>query len=70
MYRFHVPDMSCGGCLRSVEQAIRTIDPQAEVDGNLENHVVTVASSQGEARLLSALEMAGFPAQLLSQQEA
>ncbi|WP_262031252.1 heavy-metal-associated domain-containing protein [Microvirga sp. Mcv34] len=70
MYRFHVPDMTCGGCLRSVRQAIQRIDPQAQVDGDLESHVVTVASSQGEALLLSALDKAGFPARLLSQHEA
>ena len=70
MYRFHVPDMNCGGCLRSVRQAIQKIDPQARVEGDLESRVVTVTSHQGEALLLSTLDMAGFPARLLSQHEA
>ncbi|MGO4526925.1 heavy-metal-associated domain-containing protein [Microvirga sp. 2MCAF35] len=70
MYRFHVPDMNCGGCLRSVRQAIQRIDPQALVEGDLETRIVTVSSHQGEALLLSALDMAGFPAHLLSQHEA
>ena len=70
MYRFHVPDMNCGGCLRSIRQAIQRIDPQAQVEGDLESRVVTVASQQGEVLLLSALDMAGFPAHLLSHHEA
>jgi copper chaperone len=70
MYRFHVPDMHCGGCLRSVRQAIQNIDPQAKIEGDLENRVVTISSSQGEALLLSALDTAGFPAHLLSAHEA
>jgi len=31
MYQFHVPGMTCGGCARAVTNAIKAIDPAAEV---------------------------------------
>ena len=70
MHHFHVPDMHCGGCLRAVTQAVQKLDPHAQVEGDLENHVVTIASSQEETPLRSALDQAGFPAQSILRQDA
>ena len=70
MHRFHVPDMHCGGCLRSVTRALQKVDPHAQVEGDLDSRVVTVASSVEATRLLSALMSAGYPAQPTPQHGA
>lgn len=62
MYRFHIPDMTCGGCLNAVIRTIRTVDPTARVEGAPEKREVTVFSDKAEAAFLSALSEAGYPA--------
>ena len=29
--QFHIENMTCGGCVRSVTKAIQSVDPSAEV---------------------------------------
>jgi len=62
MQYFHVPDMTCGGCLGAVAKALQKLDPQARVEGNLERRTIAVASASPQASLLAALETAGYPA--------
>lgn len=44
MHRFHVPGMKCDGCLGSVTRAIRSLDPQARIEGDLESREIKVTS--------------------------
>jgi copper chaperone len=69
MHHFHIPGMTCGGCLGAVTKAIHKLDPQAQVEGNLENRTVTVRSDKAAASLLAALENAGYPARPVSDSE-
>jgi copper chaperone len=66
MHHFHVPGMNCGGCLKSVTRAIQTLDPQAQVLGDLETRKIDVTSDKAEGPLLAALSDAGYPAQPIS----
>lgn len=66
MHHFHIPDMTCGGCLGAVTTAIQKLDPQARIEGNLENRTVTIATDEAEASVLTVLEKAGYPAQAVS----
>ena len=34
MFRFHVPDMACGGCVRSITKAIQDADATATVEAD------------------------------------
>jgi len=70
MHHFHVPDMTCGGCLRSVTRAIQALDPQARIEADLDTRTVRVESAKEEASLLEALGNGGFPAQAVSHQSA
>ncbi|WP_262299784.1 heavy-metal-associated domain-containing protein [Microvirga sesbaniae] len=70
MHHFHVPDIQCGGCLRSIRQALQALDPQAQVEADLESRVVAVATDREEAAILAALHRAGYAARPLSQQHA
>ncbi|WP_414474041.1 heavy-metal-associated domain-containing protein [Microvirga sp. M2] len=67
MFRFHVPKMACGGCLAAVTKAIETLDPQARIDGDLENRTIAVTSDRSEAALLAALDEAGYAAKPVSE---
>jgi copper chaperone len=62
---FHIPDMTCGGCLRAITRAVQALDPQARVEADLEPRTIKVISSESETSLLNALSKAGYPAQPL-----
>lgn len=65
MFRFHVPQMSCGGCLKGVTAALQTVDRQALVEPDLRAREVTVTTKSHEpAALLEALKKAGYAAEL------
>lgn len=63
MFKFVVEGMSCGGCARSVTNALKGADPQAEVVVDLADKKVTVESSKDAATLRAAIEKAGFDVQ-------
>ncbi|MFT3688681.1 heavy-metal-associated domain-containing protein [Paenirhodobacter sp.] len=60
--KFHVPDMSCGGCLRSVTKALTVLDEGARVTADLEARVISVETTAAVPAVLAALSEAGFPA--------
>jgi copper chaperone len=61
MIEFKVPAISCGHCVRSVNEAVHEIDPQAKVDVDLATKKVQVQSSADRAALAEALTEAGYP---------
>jgi copper chaperone len=70
MHVFHVPGMNCGGCLRAVSRAVQALDPQAQVEADLEARTIRVASMKSEPSLLKALSDGGYPARSISQESA
>ena len=60
--QFHIENMTCGGCVRSVTKAIQSVDPQAEVSADLAGHLVQVATSAPREKLAEALADAGYAA--------
>jgi copper chaperone len=67
MYRFHLPTMSCGGCLASVTRILQTVDPAATVEGDLSAREIAVRSTKDEAVLIDALHAGGYQAEPLQQ---
>ena len=59
--QFHLDDMHCGGCARSVEAAIRALDPQAQIQTRPEERLLELQSSLPRERVEQALRAAGFP---------
>ena len=51
---FQVQGMSCGHCANAVTQAVRAIDPQAEVKVDLASGQVDVQSAQDHAAIARA----------------
>jgi copper chaperone len=57
---FQVQGMSCGHCVRAVTQAVKNVDPQAEVRVDLGSGRVEVQSMQDRAALAKAIGDEGY----------
>ncbi|MBK6005570.1 heavy-metal-associated domain-containing protein [Ramlibacter ginsenosidimutans] len=57
---FQVQGMSCGHCVNAVTQAVRSVDPQAEVKVDLPTGKVDVQSAQDRAAIARAIEEEGY----------
>jgi copper chaperone len=57
---FNVQGMSCGHCVGAVTQAVKTVDPAAEVKVDLATGQVEVQSDSDRAALVSAIEEEGY----------
>ncbi len=58
--QFHIENMTCGGCARSVTKAIQSVDPAAEVSVDSGARKVDVKSSAPRERLVAALTEVGY----------
>jgi len=64
MLRFHVPNMTWGGCAKSVTKALQSVDPKARIETNPASREVRIESAAADERaLLVVLEEAGYPAE-------
>ncbi|HMO44785.1 MAG TPA: heavy-metal-associated domain-containing protein [Rubrivivax sp.] len=59
--KFHLDDMSCGGCARSVTKAIQTLDPEAQVSANPPARQVEITTTAAREQVVATLREAGFP---------
>ena len=59
--RLHLPNMSCGGCARSVTRAIQSVDANASIVIDQNRGEVELTSDLPRDRFASALAAAGFP---------
>lgn len=57
---FNVQGMTCGHCERAVTQAVKTVDPQAEVRINRESGQVDVVSGQPREAIAAAIAEEGY----------
>ncbi|MCW2271557.1 Heavy-metal-associated domain protein [compost metagenome] len=61
MLRFHIPNMTCGGCARTVTQALLSVDPHALIETDPPAREVRVQSALDEDAFLAVLIEAGYP---------
>lgn len=61
MLRFQVPNMTCGGCARSVTAALTSVDPKARIETDPAAREVRIETTAGEDALRAALKEAGYP---------
>lgn len=66
MYRFNVPDMTCGHCAGTVQLAVKMVDDQAEVTVDLGKKLVEVRSGAPEQRIGEAIRKAGYENSVLA----
>lgn len=57
---FQVQGMSCGHCVGAVTQAVKSVDPQAEVKVDLASGKVEVQTGGDHAAITRAIEEEGY----------
>jgi copper chaperone len=60
MLTFTLSQMTCGHCVRAVEQAVHDLDPQARVEVDLATHQVRVETAYRREAVAQQLEAAGY----------
>ena len=60
MSTFHVPDIHCAACIRSLTGAVRDLDAQATLQADLQTKQVIVQTAATDAEVTAAFEEAGF----------
>ncbi|CFO54244.1 heavy metal transport protein [Bordetella pertussis] len=60
---FHVPDMTCGHCVKSITQAVQQAVPQALVQIDLAARRVTVEGVAAAEPVAQAIRAAGYAVQ-------
>lgn len=62
MIELNVKEMTCGHCVAAVTRAVKSVDPSAAVQVDLQSGRVRVDGRSVAAELIKALEDAGYPA--------
>lgn len=60
MVQFHVAGMTCGGCARSVTNAVKGVDAGAVVNVDLATKLVAVDSTAAAFAIVNAIKAAGY----------
>jgi copper chaperone len=60
MLEFMVQDMTCGHCAGRVTKAVKSIEPQASVDIDLDRRVVKVSGASNTQEVEAAIREAGY----------
>jgi copper chaperone len=60
MLEFTVRDMTCGHCASTITKAVRTADPQASIDIDLDRHLVKVGGAGNAQAIEEAIREAGY----------
>ena len=68
MHHFYIPNMSCGGCARSITKALLSVDPQARIETDPPSRKVSVDSAVDERDFLAVLSEVGYPTSTAPQQ--
>lgn len=58
---FTIPAMSCGHCVGAITNALKAVDPQAQVTIDLPTKHVSVQTTQSQSAVTAALAEAGYP---------
>ncbi len=62
MTRFSVPDMTCGHCKKAIEDALHKIDGNAQIEIDLDSHIVSLTSTAATDSAIAAIKDAGYTA--------
>lgn len=60
MLEFNIQAMSCGHCVKAITEAVREVDPKAQVDADLATKRVQVQTEAARAAVAAALAEAGY----------
>ena len=57
-----VPEISCGGCVNALANAVKTLDANAILQGNPTTKIVSVETQASETAIREAIAKIGYPA--------
>ena len=60
--QLHIENMTCGGCARSVTEAIQSLDPASRVETDPANRKVDVTTNRSRGQIEAVLAEVGYPA--------
>lgn len=60
MYEIKVSGITCGGCVNSVTNALKTLDAKADVSVDLATQTVRVKSDKTQTEINATIEDAGY----------
>ncbi|GFE80658.1 hypothetical protein GCM10011487_26580 [Steroidobacter agaridevorans] len=63
--QFHIQDMTCGSCVRHVNEAIAKVDPAATIAADTASRRITVTTTASQQQIEKALRDDGYPATLI-----
>ncbi len=66
MLKLKVPDMTCGHCVQTVEKAVKSVDPAAQVEVDLAQKIVVVHTTASEQRIADVIRSAGYENEMLA----
>ena len=55
-----VPEMTCGGCVNAITNAVKTVDADAIVQGDPRTKIVLVETQAPEAKIRAAISDVGY----------
>ncbi|MDP0589936.1 MAG: heavy metal translocating P-type ATPase [Candidatus Endonucleobacter bathymodioli] len=67
--QFSIPSMHCASCVNTIEQAVRLLPGVKIANASIVDKLVTVEGSVNPARVLDALNKAGYPGILIDSDE-
>ncbi len=65
MQLYKIPKMTCDGCVRTIEGALKSLDPAAKISCDLETREVAVDTRALPALVAEALAAVGYNGTLL-----
>jgi copper chaperone len=63
MFEFQIPAMTCGHCVKAVTEAVKAVDPAADVQIDLARHHVQVQTVVQREQVVAKLVQAGYTPQ-------
>ena len=58
--KLKVPNISCSGCAETITESIKTMEPDAKIDVDVDAKTVTVESAASEETIKQAITAAGY----------
>jgi copper chaperone len=60
MHRYSIPSMTCGHCAGTIDRAVKSVDPKADITIDLKAKEVSVRSAATETQIAAAIRSAGY----------
>ena len=67
--KFHVPDMSCGHCVATIEKPLKAEDPTATLRIDLKARTAEINTTVSSDALAQLLTAAGYPSTALEDSQ-